>query len=95
MATWTLNSGAENLPEIGPETFEIPNAADAELDDISQPTRTETDEEIEAERGVITEEWRTRRNAGFRMYSKSLPYIYNNSIRLCFIQFGENHFVTP
>lgn len=39
-----------------------------------------SEEEIEAERGVITEEWRTRRNAGFRMYSASMPYIYNNSI---------------
>jgi len=38
-----------------------------------------TDEEIDAERGVITEEWRTRRNASFRMYKASLPYIYNNS----------------
>lgn len=38
-----------------------------------------TEEEIDAERGVITEEWRTRRNANFRLYSASLPYIYNNS----------------
>ena len=38
-----------------------------------------TEEEIDAERGVITEEWRTRRNADFRLYSASLPYIYNNS----------------
>ncbi|MDA3822275.1 MAG: pitrilysin family protein, partial [Bacteroidales bacterium] len=38
-----------------------------------------TEEEIEAERGVISEEWRTRRNARFRMYRESAPYIYNNS----------------
>lgn len=37
------------------------------------------EEEIEAERGVISEEWRTRRNADFRMYTASMPYIYNNS----------------
>jgi len=36
-------------------------------------------EEIEAERGVISEEWRTRRTAAFRLYRASLPYIYNNS----------------
>ena len=38
-----------------------------------------TEEEIDAERGVIKEEWRTRRNAQFRMYSASLPYIYPGS----------------
>jgi zinc protease len=38
-----------------------------------------SEEEIEAERGVIAEEWRTRRNAGFRVYRESMPYIYNNS----------------
>lgn len=37
------------------------------------------EDEIEAERGVISEEWRTRRNAGFRMMKASMPYIYNNS----------------
>ncbi len=38
-----------------------------------------TDEEIDKERGVIAEEWRTRRTADFRIYEASLPYIYNNS----------------
>lgn len=38
-----------------------------------------TEEEIEAERGVITEEWRTRRTADFRMYRESLPYLYGDS----------------
>ena len=32
--------------------------------------------EIEAERGVIQEEWRSRNNAQFRMYSDILPKIY-------------------
>jgi len=31
-----------------------------------------TDEEIDAERGVITEEWRTRRDARFRMRNKEM-----------------------
>lgn len=38
-----------------------------------------TEDEIEAERGVIAEEWRTRRNANFRLYKASMPYIYNHS----------------
>jgi len=37
------------------------------------------EEEIDAERGVIKEEWRTRRNAQFRMYSASMKYLYPNS----------------
>ena len=37
------------------------------------------EEEIDAERGVIKEEWRTRRTAQFRMYSASLQYLYPNS----------------
>ncbi len=38
-----------------------------------------TEEEIDSERGVIKEEWRTRRTAQFRMYSASLQYLYPNS----------------
>lgn len=38
-----------------------------------------TDEEIELERGVIKEEWRTRRTAQWRLYQASMPYIYHNS----------------
>ena len=36
-------------------------------------------EEIEAERGVIREEWRTRRNSGFRLMKQTMPYMYNHS----------------
>ncbi|MGQ1785457.1 M16 family metallopeptidase [Saccharicrinis sp. GN24d3] len=36
-------------------------------------------EEIEAERGVIHEEWRTRRNSRFRLMKQSSPYMYNHS----------------
>jgi len=39
-----------------------------------------TDAEIDAERGVITEEWRTRQNAGARIYNQLAPYYYNNSL---------------
>lgn len=38
-----------------------------------------TDEEIDAERGVISEEWRTRRTAGFRMQRQFLPVLLNGS----------------
>ena len=38
-----------------------------------------TDEEIDAERGVISEEWRTRRNAGFRMRATYFPVLFKGS----------------
>ncbi|UOB17947.1 M16 family metallopeptidase [Abyssalbus ytuae] len=38
-----------------------------------------TDEEIDAERGVIKEEWRTRQNGKMRLYQTSLPIMYNHS----------------
>jgi zinc protease len=38
-----------------------------------------TDKEIDAERGVITEEWRTRRDADFRMMKTYLPVILKGS----------------
>lgn len=38
-----------------------------------------SDEEIDAERGVITEEWRTRRNAGFRMMKEYMPVLLKGS----------------
>lgn len=39
-----------------------------------------TNQEIDAERGVITEEWRTRQNASQRIYNQLSPYYYNNSL---------------
>jgi zinc protease len=39
-----------------------------------------TNEEIDAERGVITEEWRTRQNARARIYNQLASYYYNNSL---------------
>lgn len=38
-----------------------------------------TNEEIDAERGVIKEEWRTRQNGYMRLLEKSMPVQYNNS----------------
>ena len=37
------------------------------------------EEEIDSERGVISEEWRTRRNAGFRTRNKTTPVLLNHS----------------
>lgn len=39
-----------------------------------------TNGEIDAERGVITEEWRTRQDAGQRIYNQLSPFYYNNSL---------------
>ena len=38
-----------------------------------------TDKEIDAERGVISEEWRTRRTADFRLQRQFLPVLLNGS----------------
>ena len=38
-----------------------------------------TDEEIDAERGVIKEEWRARQNGRMRLFQTSLPVTFNNS----------------
>jgi zinc protease len=38
-----------------------------------------TDKEIDAERGVISEEWRTRRNASFRLRSQMFPVLFKGS----------------
>lgn len=38
-----------------------------------------TDKEINLERGVISEEWRTRRNASFRMRSQWFPVLFKGS----------------
>ncbi|TYB78164.1 insulinase family protein [Bizionia gelidisalsuginis] len=38
-----------------------------------------TDEEIDAERGVIKEEWRTRQSGSMRIFQQSLPVLFNNT----------------
>ncbi|WP_242202377.1 M16 family metallopeptidase [Aestuariivivens insulae] len=38
-----------------------------------------TDEEIDAERGVIKEEWRTRQSGRMRIFKKQLPVLFNNT----------------
>ncbi|PRZ28152.1 M16 family metallopeptidase [Flavobacterium granuli] len=38
-----------------------------------------TDAEIDAERGVIKEEWRSRQNGDMRLFKNSLPTMFNNT----------------
>lgn len=38
-----------------------------------------TDEEIDAERGVIKEEWRTRQSGSLRVFQKTMPVLFNNT----------------
>ncbi len=38
-----------------------------------------TDEEIDAERGVIKEEWRTRQSGGMRIFQKNIGTVFNHS----------------
>ena len=40
---------------------------------------TLSEEEIDAERGVISEEWRQRRNADFRMQAQMMPVVFKGS----------------
>jgi len=47
--------------------------------------------EIEAERGVIVEEWRTRRTADWRMHEKELPYLYGDSKYATCTIIGDKH----
>lgn len=39
-----------------------------------------TDDEIDAERGVIKEEWRTRQNGGRRIFQQQSPTLYNHTM---------------
>ena len=52
-----------------------------------------TNDEIDAERGVITEEWRTRQDARQRVLNQLLPYQYNNSIYAQRIPIGDMNIV--
>ena len=38
-----------------------------------------TEKEIDAERGVIKEEWRTRQNGGMRIFKQTIGTLYNNA----------------
>ncbi|MEC3906742.1 insulinase family protein [Tamlana sp. 2201CG12-4] len=52
-----------------------------------------TDEEIDAERGVIKEEWRTRQNGQMRLFQTSLPITFNHSAYSKRLPIGLMHIV--
>lgn len=52
-----------------------------------------TDQEIDAERGVINEEWRTRQDARQRINNQLSPYYYNNSLYSQRIPIGDMNII--
>lgn len=52
-----------------------------------------TSEEIDAERGVITEEWRTRQDSKQRIYMQLAPVYYNNSLYAQRMPIGDMNIV--
>lgn len=52
---------------------------------------TNDPKEVENERGVIVEEWRTRRVAAWRMHEKELPYLYKGSKYAGCTLIGDKH----
>lgn len=48
-----------------------------------------TNEEIDAERGVITEEWRTRQDARQRISDQQMPFIFNNTLYAKRVPIGD------
>lgn len=67
-----------NLSNIPANNKNLLDSALLVLHDWSGSLLLEPDE-IDAERGVIREEWRTRRNSNFRLNMQSSPYLYNHS----------------
>ena len=62
-----------------PSTPELVDTCLLVLSDWSNYLSLE-DEEIDAERGVIKEEWRTRQNGGMRIFERSMPTMFNNTV---------------
>lgn len=52
-----------------------------------------TNEEIDAERGVITEEWRTRQDARQRISNQQMPFIFNNTLYAERVPIGDMNIV--
>ncbi len=67
-----------NLSNIPSTNTNLLDSALLVLHDWSGGLLLEGDE-IEAERGVIHEEWRTRRNSRFRLMKQTSPWMYNHS----------------
>lgn len=74
----SLDQTVYNLTSVPTYREGIVDSALLVLHDWSGFISMEPDE-IDKERGVIREEWRTRANANRRIWSKSLPILYRNS----------------
>ncbi|MBR4840327.1 MAG: insulinase family protein [Paludibacteraceae bacterium] len=74
----SLDQTVYNLTSVPTNRDGIVDTALLVLHDWSGFISMEPDE-IDKERGVIREEWRTRANANRRIWSKSLPILYRNS----------------
>ncbi len=81
-----LDETVYNLSAIPTNKTEVLDSALLILHDWSHYLLLE-DKEIDAERGVITEEWRTRSGAAFRMRDKIMKDLYINS------QYGKRNII--
>lgn len=74
----SLDVTAYNLNDVPTTNESVVDSSLLILHDWSNYVSFE-DEEIDAERKVVHEEWRTRRSADFRMRKEIMPIIYYNS----------------
>ena len=74
----SLDVTAYNLNDVPLTKESVVDSALLVIHDWSNYVSFE-DEEIDAERKVVHEEWRTRRSADFRMMKELMPTIYNGS----------------
>lgn len=81
-----LDETVYNLSAIPTDKQQVLDSALLVLHDWSHYLLLE-DKEIDAERGVITEEWRTRNGASFRMRDKIMKDLYINS------QYGKRNII--
>lgn len=73
-----FNETVYNLSEVPTDKPELLDNCLLVLNDWANELLL-TDEEINSERGVISEEWRTRRNASFRMRGQYFPVLFEGS----------------
>lgn len=74
----TQNETVYNLSSVPTEDVSLLDTCLLILHDWSYYLSLE-DDEIDAERGVISEEWRTRRTSGFRLQKQMFPVLFKGS----------------
>lgn len=75
----TRNETVYNLSKVPSNDLNLVDSCLLILHDWCDDLSLE-DSEIDAERGVISEEWRSRRNGSFRIREQLAPTLYNGSI---------------